>query len=141
MAQLSYPATFTENELNGFNVQFKDIPEAFTFGEDFDDAKEMAFDILLCVIEDYRNIRKPFPMPSTPEDGDVLIDLPILAVSKVLLFNTMIQEGVSQAELARRMGKSSAEINRLVDARLTTKFNTIEDAFTALGKKLTLCVE
>lgn len=39
-------------------------------------------------------------------------------------------------ELARKLGTSAQEVNRLVNLKHTTKVDSIQEALSALGKKL-----
>jgi antitoxin HicB len=50
----------------------------------------------------------------------------------------MLRQKVRPAELARRIGTTPQEINRLTDIRHTTKIDRIDDALRALGKRLVL---
>ena len=60
---------------NGFVVTFRDVPEAITQGDNFADAVEMAQDALRTAMEFYDEDGKPRPLPSEPQQGDVLINL------------------------------------------------------------------
>ena len=70
-----YPAQFTPAEEGGFVVIFRDIPEAVTQGDDFDEAEKMAKDVLLSAIELYREENRPIPQPSEPQDGEFLTEI------------------------------------------------------------------
>lgn len=63
-----YFAVFQPAKEGGYAVQFPDFPEAFTQGENFEDAMEMAKDILAITLEEYTKARRAFPRPSTLED-------------------------------------------------------------------------
>ncbi|MNO08579.1 Antitoxin HicB [compost metagenome] len=58
----------------------------------------------------------------------------------MLLLNEMIAQGVTQAELARRLNTRKQEVQRIVNLDHATKIDTIEAAFRALGKRLELTV-
>ena len=86
---MQYPAKF-EPEGKFFNVSFPDIPEALTFGDSLEDAKEMAADALLTALDFYFEDRRKVPSPS-PVTGDLIgIELPASAAAKVLLLNAMV---------------------------------------------------
>ena len=59
-----YFAVFVPVKEGGYFVKFPDFPEAFTQGEDFNDAMEMAKDILAITVEEYAAARKPLPRSS-----------------------------------------------------------------------------
>jgi antitoxin HicB len=135
---MKYPATFTSAEEGGFVIEFRDIPEAITQGDDEADALHMAADALLTCMTIYFDDRRAVPMPSAPQEGERMIPLPLSAVSKVLLLNEMLAQDVGPSELARRMGTSKQEANRLTDLKHATKIDRIADAMTVLGRELDL---
>lgn len=57
---------------------------------------------------------------------------------KVLLLNEQLAQGVSNAELARRMGVRPQEVQRITNLAHATKIDTIDRALRALGRELTL---
>lgn len=137
---MKYPATFTPAEEGGFVITFRDIPEAISQGDDEAEALDMAADVLLTVMDFYFEDRRTVPMPSAPLEGERMIPLPLSAASKVLLLNEMLAQDVGPSELARRMGTSKQEANRLTDLKHATKIDRIADAMTALGRELDLVV-
>ena len=137
---MKYPATFTPAEEGGFVITFRDIPEAISQGDDEDEALHMAADVLLTVMDFYFEDRRLVPMPSKQQEGERMIPLPLSAASKVLLLNEMLAQDVGPSELARRMGTSKQEANRLTDLKHATKIDRIADAMAALGRELDLVV-
>ena len=65
-----YPAIFTENELDGYSVQFVDFENGYTCGDDMEDAVAMAAEVLWLLIDDYLQLDKPLPKPTYPIDVD-----------------------------------------------------------------------
>ncbi len=138
--RFSFPALIEPDGTGGFMASFRDVPEALTDGGSFDEAVELARDALITAADFYIEDRRAFPAASAPRGGEVLIDLPLSVVSKMLLLNAMIEKNVRPAELARRMGISRQEASRLTDLHHTTKIDTIEKAFYALGMRVELVV-
>lgn len=136
-----YPATFTPDPDGGFVVTFRDIPEAITQGDDKTEAIMMAEDALLTSMDFYFEDQRPVPMPSAPQDGEVMIELPTSVFAKVLLLNEMLAQKVSNAELARRMLIKPQEVTRIMNLSHTTKIDTIAAALRQLGKNLNLSVQ
>lgn len=136
-----YPAQFDEAPEGGFVVKFRDIPEAITQGDTEAEAMEMAEDVLLSSIEFYLEERRQVPAPSAAQPGDRLVHLPASAAAKVLLLNEQIAQGVSNAELARRMGTRPQEVQRITNLSHATKIDTIDRALRALGRELTLVAQ
>ena len=137
---MRYPATFTPQEEGGYTVTFRDIPEAITQGDDMNEATEWAADALHTAMEFYFEDDRQVPMPSAPQEGDVLIELAPTVTAKVLLLNEMLAQKVSQAELARRMHTRPQEIQRVVNLGHATRIDTLAAAFQALGKHLEIRV-
>lgn len=132
-----YPARIKPDG-DGWMVSFPDIPEALTGGATHEDAIEMAKDALQTALEFYFDDKREIPEPSKLRKGLVAIELPTSVAAKVLLLNEMIKQKVRPAELARRLGTTSQEVNRLTQLRHATKIDGIDNALHALGKRLDL---
>lgn len=132
---MRYPAYITKGD-KAFIVTFRDIPEAITQGYTYEEAIEMAEDALLTAMDFYFEDNRPVPLPSQLQEGEELISLPTSAATKVLLLNLLLKEHVSQAELAKRMGVRPQQVTRIVNLEHTTKIDTVQQAFKALGKEL-----
>jgi antitoxin HicB len=138
---MQYPARFkADKEKGGYVVTFPDIPEAITQGDTFEEAMSMAQDALETAMEFYFDNRREVPMPSARKHGQHLVELPLSLTAKILLLNAMIRQGIKPAELARRIGTSPQEVNRLTTLKHSTKIDRIDDALKALGMKLELKV-
>jgi antitoxin HicB len=133
---MRYPVQLEPQEEGGFVVTFPDIPEAITQGEDTEDALKRAADALETALEFYFEARRPVPAPSRPRRGQRTVELPVSLAAKVLLLNEMLRQKVRPAELARRIGTTPQEVNRLTDIRHTSKIDGIATALRALGKRL-----
>ncbi|CRY80152.1 type II toxin-antitoxin system HicB family antitoxin [Yersinia intermedia] len=134
---MRYPVKL-QKDGDGYFVSFPDIPEALTQGETREEALEMARDALVLAFDFYFEDNRPVPLPG--ELGDDLVSVPASVWAKVLLLNTMLETGITNAELARRMGLKPQEVQRIVTLGHNTKIDTVEAALTALGKRLELSV-
>lgn len=76
-----YPAKFTPAKEGGYIVTFRDIPEAITQGDDMTEAVEMAEDVLQSAMDFYFEDQRPAPLPSAPEEGERLVELPLSVYS------------------------------------------------------------
>lgn len=65
-----YPAIFTENELEGYTVQFIDFREGCTCGDDMEDAAAMAAEVLWLAIDDRLQLDEPLPKPTYPKEHE-----------------------------------------------------------------------
>jgi antitoxin HicB len=117
-------------------VTFPDIPEAITQGDNRAHALEMAKEALESAMDFYLEDRRPVPAPSKPKRGQAVVELPPSVSAKVLLLNEMLRQKVRPAELARRIGTTPQEVNRLTNIRHTTRIDNIDKALRALGKRL-----
>ena len=119
-------------------VSFPDIPEAHTMGVDRREALEMAREALEVSMDFYFDDRRPVPMPSLPKRGQAVVELSASVAAKVLLLNEMLRQKVRPIDLARRMGTTKQEVNRLTNLRHATKIDRLDEALRALGKRLIL---
>lgn len=119
-------------------VTFPDIPEAITQGVNRVHALEMAAEALAVSMEFYFEDHRPVPMASTPKRGQPVVELPASVAAKVLLLNEMLRQKVRPIDLARRLGTTKQEVNRLTDLKHATKIDRIDEALRTLGKRLIL---
>ncbi len=131
-----YPAQFEAASEGGYVVTFRDIPEAITQGDSEAEAMLMAEDVLVSAMDFYFEDRRAVPSPSELRPGERLVELPASVAAKILLLNALIADGVSNAELARRIGTRPQEVQRIVNLGHATKIDTINKALAALGKRL-----
>ncbi|MFA6040940.1 MAG: type II toxin-antitoxin system HicB family antitoxin [Methylophilus sp.] len=71
---MRYPVVLTP-DTGGYVVTFPDVPEAMTQGDSYDEAMEMAKDVLESSVEIYIEKGQPFPMPSDIKDGQPYIEI------------------------------------------------------------------
>ena len=133
-----YPAKLTKENDGGYTVTFRDIPEAITYGDDLQEELNMAKDALITSMFFYFDDHRKVPLPSADKEDEYLIDLPASVFAKVLLLNEMINEHISNVELAKRINVKPQEMQRILNLNHTTKIDTISNAISALGKKLEL---
>jgi antitoxin HicB len=137
---LSYPVNLDLDTNNTLLVTFPDIPEAISVGDDEEEALLNGLDALETAIEWYFDEKREVPMPSKPRKGQHVVSLPALVVTKVLLQNEMIRQGVRKSELARRLNVHMPQVDRLLDPRHSSKIEAIEAAFRTLGKRLNISI-
>jgi antitoxin HicB len=138
---MEYPAWFEPSEEGGFVVTFPDFDWGITQGETEEDAREMAMDALCTMIREHIRKREVLPRPSKPRGRKYrMIRLPALQAAKAGLYLAFEASGIRKAELARRLGIPSANIERLFDLNHNSRLDQIEAAFRALGKQLEIDV-
>ncbi len=130
-----YPALIAADG-DGFMVSFRDIPEALTGGETYDEALEMAADALVTAMDFYIEDKRTVPQPSKAVAGEVLIELPDSLVIKLMLLNEMVAQNLRPQDLANRLHVDRRNVTRLLDLNHATKIDSLAGAFKALGKTL-----
>ncbi len=133
---LRYPARLAPDDNGTMLVTFPDLPEAATFGEDREEALLRAADAIETAIQGRITDREDVPLPAG--GGEVLVELPMQASLKVLLYRAMRERGLRKAGLARRLGWKAPQVDRLFDLRHASRLDQIEAAFAALGKRIDL---
>ena len=94
----------------------------------------MAKEALEVAMDFYFEDRRPVPMPSNPKRGQAVVELPASVSAKVLLLNEMLRQNVRPIDLARRMGTTKQEVNRLTDLRHATKIDRVDDGAAGAGE-------
>ncbi|WP_321842468.1 type II toxin-antitoxin system HicB family antitoxin [Paraburkholderia bannensis] len=136
----TYPAKLEPDTNGTWLVTFPDIPEAASVGDDEEEALMNGLDALESAIEIYFDEKREIPAPGKPRPGQPSVTLPALVVSKVLLANEMIRQGVRKAELARRLDVHMPQVDRLLDPRHSSRLDAMEAAFSKLGKRLEISI-
>lgn len=130
-----YPVTLTQDG-DSVLVAFADVPEAITFGADEAEALLNAIDALETGLSFYVDARKPLPVPSRPGRGQKTVRPSALECAKLGIYQAMTEQGIKKAELARRLGWHTPQVDRLFDLRHASKFDQIEAAAKVLGKQV-----
>lgn len=137
----AYPARFAPEPEGGFTVTFRDVPEAITCGEDRPAALSMAVDALETALSIYVDGRRPLPSPTKARRGEALVALSALGAAKAALYETMREQGIGKAELARRLNCHLPQIDRLLDLCHSSKLEQVESALAVLGKRLLIDID
>jgi len=136
-----YPALFTP-EGKGFVVTVPDIPEVVTEGDSIEEATEYAIDAIELILGEYMRQRVEIPRPSKRRGRHIrIVELPLLTQAKLSLYSAMQASGIKKADLARRLGVSKSQVERLLDLGHGSRLEQIEQAFRALNKRLGLSVQ
>ena len=137
MFTATYPASFIREENGkGFYVQFPDVPEALTGGDDLDDTLAQAADCLAEAIAGRIRRGDDIPEPSGSKRGQRLIGVPLYLAPKLALYLAMREHGMRNTELALRLGVSETVVRRMLDPKHGTKPERIQAALAALGKRI-----
>ena len=104
MRKFSYPASFEPDEDGRVVVSFVDFPYAHTDGKDAAEAMEEAIDCLGSVIAQQMAEKLDIPAPSRVGRGQQLVPVPFWIAGKLALYLAVREKGVSNTDLARRLG-------------------------------------
>ncbi len=128
-----YPVTLTPDD-GAVLVSFADVPEAITFGADEAEALRQAVDALETGLSFYVDARKPLPIASKARRGQKTVRPSALECAKLGVYQAMTEQGIKKAELARRLGWHTPQVDRLFDLRHASKLDQIEAAANVLGR-------
>lgn len=129
---MQYPIKVTPED-GAFNVELIDL-SGFTFGSTLEEALSEAEDCLFVALAGAMAHGKEIPEPSA--DGDYFVELSPTVGLKVELYRAWRAVGISKAELARRLGWSPTQVQRLFDLHHVSKLEQLHAAFRALGRRL-----
>ena len=132
----AYPYTLEQDD-DTILLQFPDIAIAHTFGENEEDAIAHGQGCLTAAISAIMDGKGDIPLPSKP-NGRPTIALEPLDAAKVELYRTMRDQGITKAELGRRLGVHAPQVDRLVDLTRTSRFEQLQVALGAVGKTIEL---
>jgi antitoxin HicB len=141
MRTFCYPATVTLDAAGFFLVTFPDVPEAGTDAETREEALHNAVDALIAALGGYIQGRRPLPLPSPAQPGQVLIPVPVLVAAKLALYEAMRAVSLSNVELGRRLDISEGAVRRLLDLDHRSHIAQVEAALQALGQRLVVEVQ
>lgn len=137
-----YPARFARGDKPGVIViTFRDLSEAITQGKGEKDALWQAADCLEEVIAGRIADGREIPQPSRASRGERPIPVPAPMAAKAALYLAMRGAGITNVELARKLGCDEKEVRRILDPRHPTKLPRIKEALDMLGKRLVVSVE
>ena len=130
----AYPVNLTSDGRR-LVVAFDDVPEALTDGANAEEALAQAADALAVALGGYVAGGLDIPKPSAAH-GRTLVPVPALVAAKLALYQAMRAQGVSKAELARRIGVTEAVARRLVNPDHDSRIERVQEALAALGHRL-----
>jgi len=141
MHSFSYPATFRRDSRGRVLAGFPNLPEAHTDGRDMREAVEEAINCLGSAIAFRIAERSDIPAPSRPKRGQRMVPVPLWIAGKLALYLAMIERGVNNSELARRLGVRETVVRRMLDPDHDTKSEKIQAALEVLGKRIVVAVD
>jgi antitoxin HicB len=141
MFSFSYPATFRRDSAGRLVVSFSDFPEAHTDGKDLREAIEEAIDCLGSTVAFRIAEKGPIPAPSPIKRGQRLVPAPLWIAGKLALYLAIRERGMTNSQLARRLGVRETVVRRMLDPDHETKSEKLQTALAALGKRIVVVVD
>jgi antitoxin HicB len=139
---MEYPALFEPAAEGGFVVTFPDFDWGVTQGDTEEEARHMAADAIRTMIQEHIRNGEELPRPSKPRARKYrMIRLAALDAAKASLYIAFRASGAKKVDLARSLGISKTNIDRLFDLNNRSRLDQIEAAFAVLGKRLTVEVQ
>jgi antitoxin HicB len=136
-----YAAAVSFDEDTGqYEISFRDFDNLHSVAFTEDDIELEARDALTGMIGDLIDSRIPITEPSSAEEGEIVIHLPVLTCLKAALHNAMISTGTRKADLARKLNQKGPQIDRLLDVSHASKVETLEQALYLLGYEVSVSV-
>lgn len=111
-----------------------DVPEAHSVGDTLEELLENAVEGITLALSIYVERRQP--LPEQTERGDHPVRLPVITITKALLWDMMIRRNMTRGDLAEKLGISPTAAGRLVDFEHTSKLESLENALTLFGLRL-----
>ena len=133
-----YPANFSE-EPDGVTVTFPDVPEAVTWGTTRAEAMEHAASALVSALSVYVEGNQPTPKPSSAR-GRAIVSVTALEAMTLALHDAMVAAGLSNRDLAVRLGLDEKAVRRLRDPLQRSAIGSVEGALRCLGKRVEVTV-
>ena len=133
---LEYPIKLTKDDNDTVLATSPDFPELTTFGDDNDDALLHAVDALEEAIAARMAHHMGIPEPS--KRGKYRVPLPTQTAIKVLLYQAMMEEGLTKAQLARTLNWHGPQMDRLLNLNHSSRLEHVDAAFSALGRRVAI---
>lgn len=132
-----YAVTLSKDSDGSWLVDVPALPFVHTHGATRDEALSRAVDAILTglemLVDDKAEI--PRPLPAAPVKGDA-VRLSALVAAKIELHNAMLEQRVGKYRLGKKLDWHLPQVDRLVDFRHQSKLDQIEQALSALGRRL-----
>ncbi len=132
---LAYKIQTASDDNGTVLVTCPDLPEVTTYAEDGPSVLSNAVSAIEEAIAARISEGADIPTPAL-KAGDSVARLPALTAVKTLLYMALKAQGMSRAELARRLGWHREQVDRLFRLDHASRLDQLEAAFDALGRTL-----
>lgn len=137
---LVYPVTLKTYTSGQVGVRFADVPEAITAAGDESAALAAAEDALIVALSGYVDCGRALPRASKAAAGQPVVALPARVALKFAIQGAMRQAGMTQAQLADRLGIDARQVRRILNLDHESTIAQMEAALGALGRRAAVTV-
>lgn len=117
-----------------------DIPEMHAVAYEAQRMAPEALDAIETALMGYMQDRRAIPASRGAARGKLMVYLPTLTMAKLALYNAVLAQELSKAELSRRLGSPRPSVDRLLDLRHASKMEQLDAALECLGQRIELQV-
>ena len=132
----AYPCELVTDDQGALVATFPDVPEAITGAGGRAEALNLAADALATALAGYVLDGRDIPEPSEPADCQELVTVDAVTAAKLALYSAIRAQGISEAELARRIGASASAARKLADPDRSSSVGQLSTALKAAGCRL-----
>ena len=132
----TYPCELVTDDQGALVATFPDVPEAITGADGRAEALCLAADALAAALAGYVQDGRNIPEPSEPADHQELVTVDAVTAAKLSLYSAMRAQGISEAELARRIGASTSAVRKLADPDRSNSIGQVSKALEAAGCRM-----
>jgi antitoxin HicB len=138
--EAAWPVDLIVAEEGGYIVNFPDMPNGWSQGEDQAEALVQAKDLLEEMVLGMIAYDEEVPLPSAA-CGRPTVALPALTAAKLEAYRAMRAAGLSKNALAERLGWQPSQVTNLFEGRRAPRLDHIEAILRALGRRLVVSSE
>ena len=131
-----YPVKIEQDEDDRFVATAIDVPEAITDGATTEEALREMSDALGAALAGYSLEGREIPKPLVTNKDVYAVPVAPLIAAKLALRSAMQEEGITNVELAKRLGISEGAVRRLVDPDHASRLDGVVNALASLGHGL-----
>jgi antitoxin HicB len=139
-AASAWPVDLIPAEEGGYIVNFPDMANGWSQGEDRSEALKQAEDLLEEIVLGRMACGEDVPLPSAA-GGRPIVTLPALTAAKLEAYRAMRAAGLNKKQLAELLGWQPSQVTRLFDGRHASRLDQIEAALRVLGRRLVVSSE
>ena len=130
----AFPAHFEPDPVDGgFVITFRDVPEAITQSDTYEQGLSEASDCLAEAIAAYIDDRRSLPIPTPKRQEEALIPVPLEIAWKAELYSRLCNQNLTISQLASQLGEDKRKIENLIDPHYSLNKTLAQKVFRILN--------